>query len=98
VSGNSKQLLLGTSKANKIEEPVKSTDDFFALNVDFLKLNKQLNQPLLNPYFGNLTRLEIKGRKQEHDKIKIDGKVELVNKDINSLYQLLKGFENHSSF
>jgi len=92
--GDDNQLLLSTSKRNKVGEITESTNDFFALSVDFLKLNKQINQPLFTRYSKNLKYLEVKGRKQDNGKIQVNGKVELINKDINSLYQLLKGLES----
>jgi len=92
VGGNSKQLILSTSKGNKVRSNTTVTSDFFALKIDFTKLNEQLNQPLLTRYSKNLALLEVKGNNQENGKIKIDGKLAFVNKDINSLYQLLKGF------
>lgn len=90
VGGDHLRLALSTSRDNKFGETKELTNNFFALNVDFLKLNKQINQPLLTRYSKNLALLEVKGRKQENGKIKVDSKVEFVNKDINSLYQLLQ--------
>ena len=92
VGEDNDRLVLSTSKGSKVGASTESSNDFFALNVNFLKLNKQINQPLLTRYTKNLTLLEVNGNKQENGKIKIDGKLAFVNKNINSLYQLLKGF------
>jgi len=92
VTSDDKQLVFSTKNGNRVGETTELTKDFFALSVDFLKLNKQINQPLFTRYSKNLKFLEVKGRKQDNGKIKVNSKVEFVNKDINSLYQLLKGF------
>jgi len=89
VSGDSSQLILSTGKNNKINEITESSNDFFALNINFLKLNKELNLPLLSRYTRLFKQLNLSG-KAVSGKIKIEGKLDFTNDDINSLYQLVK--------
>ncbi|WP_316832157.1 hypothetical protein [Pedobacter aquatilis] len=89
VSNTDKELVLSTKQHHKTATKTAKTDDFFALNVNFIKLNKQLNQPLTTRYFKNLTQLTMSGKASNTGEIKIEGKLSMVNRDINSLFQLL---------
>ncbi|TCD08529.1 hypothetical protein EZ449_11840 [Pedobacter frigidisoli] len=92
VGGDTKQLTLSTKKYDKTDKNNLPSNDFLSINIDFIKVNKQISLPFFTNSFKSLSRLDIKGKVIENGKIKVDGKLELVNKDINSLYQLLKGF------
>ncbi|MCZ4223592.1 hypothetical protein [Pedobacter rhodius] len=91
VGGDDKQLILSTGKYHKFDTTKVATRDFFSLNVNFERLNKQITLPILTRYFSSLTFLEIKGKAIGNGKISMNGKLEMKNKDINSLYQLFKG-------
>ncbi|RNL54039.1 hypothetical protein [Pedobacter jejuensis] len=92
IGGDDKQLVFATKKTESINTKKIATDNFASLMVDFTKLNKQINIPVFSSYTKNLTRLNANGKFTGNDKIKVDGKLELVNKNINALYQLLKNF------
>lgn len=92
VGGNSQYLVLGTKKPGKVDSRNINSTDFFSLDINFKKLNNQLNVPGLGKYLKHLDRLTIKGKAVNPKQIQLDGKATLVNGDINSLYQLLKDF------
>ena len=92
VNAETENLNFSTIKKQSINTVKVPSTDFLYLNVDFIKLSKQLEMPLITNYFKAAKRLEVKGKLVEGKKIKIDGQFELKNKDINALYQLLKSF------
>ncbi|GGI23984.1 hypothetical protein [Pedobacter mendelii] len=92
IGGDDKQLVFATKKPEPVNNKKIATDNFASLMVDFIKLNKQNNIPIFSNYTKNLTQLNANGKFTGNDKIKVDGKLELVNKNINALYQLLKNF------
>ena len=89
VGGDNKQLVFSTRKGNKVAETTELSNDFFALNVNFPKLNKEINIPVLSKYLEMLKQLNLSG-KVVSGTVKINGKLDFANDDINSLYQLLK--------
>ncbi|RZL44835.1 MAG: hypothetical protein EOP00_18900 [Pedobacter sp.] len=89
VGGDSKQLILSTTKGSKVGRTTESSNDFFALNINFPKLNKEINIPVLSKYLEMLKQLNLSG-KVVSGTVKINGKLDFANDDINSLYQLLK--------
>ncbi|MBT2564510.1 hypothetical protein J7E50_06395 [Pedobacter sp. ISL-68] len=90
VSSNQENLNFSTVKnQNTLTSNVTSTD-FLYLNVDLMKLAQRLETPFVTSYFKTLKNLEVKGKFLDSKKVKIDGKLELKNRDINSLYQILK--------
>ena len=92
VSGNSEQFLLGTTKDLKVDTKKEGSKDFLSLDVNFKKLNTQLNVPGVNRFLKSFDRLSIKGKAVNAHQVRLDGRVTLINEDINSLYQLLKDF------
>ncbi|RBQ08724.1 hypothetical protein [Pedobacter miscanthi] len=90
---NSDQENLNFSTIKKQNIPIKKIEssDLLYLNVDLIKLNKQLEIPLISNYLKTLKRLEVKGRLTNNKKVNISGQLELKNGDINALYQILKG-------
>jgi len=92
VSGNSQQLLLGTTKDLKVDTKKERSKDFLSLDVNFKKLNTQLNVPGVNRFLKSFDRLSIKGKAVNAHQVRLNGRVTLINEDINSLYQLLKDF------
>ncbi|KIA93356.1 hypothetical protein OC25_13035 [Pedobacter kyungheensis] len=86
------QLVLSSKKDLKPKTSYTKSADFFTLNINFQKLNKQLNLPLINPYLKNLAQLNVKGKADKSGKINIRGALRMTNKDINSLYLLLSSF------
>jgi len=91
VNGTKDNLNFSTQKNKMTDNNTVFSEAFFYLNVNFLKLNKQINIPIITNYLKPFNRLEIKGKSLGNNTIKVDGKLELNNKDINSLYQILKG-------
>ena len=92
ISGNSQQLLLGTNKDLEVDTKKEGSKDFLFLDVNFKKLNTQLNVPGINRFLKSFDRLSIKGKAVNAHQVRLDGRVTLINEDINSLYQLLKDF------
>jgi hypothetical protein len=92
VSGNSEQFLLGTNKDLKVDTKKEGSKDFLSLDVNFKKLNTQLNVPGVNRFLKSFDRLSIKGKAVNAHQVRLNGRVTLINEDINSLYQLLKDF------
>ena len=92
ISGNSQQLLLGTNKDLEVDTKKEGSKDFLSLDVNFKKLNTQLNVPGVNRFLKSFDRLSIKGKAVNAHQVRLDGRVTLINEDINSLYQLLKDF------
>lgn len=90
VQSNQENLNFSTlEKQNILTSKVASTD-FLYLNVDLIKLGQQLETPFVTSYFKTLKRLEVKGKLLDNKKVEIDGKLELKDGNINSLYQILK--------
>jgi len=90
VNSNQENLNFSTVKKQNIPTSKVESTDFLYLNVDLIKLGKQLEIPFFTNYFKTLKRLEIKGKLMEGKKVKVDGKLELKDENINSLYQILK--------
>lgn len=86
-----KQLIFSTKQSAIINPSVVSSDDFFGLNINFSKLNRQLDLPVLKPYLKNLKQLEVNGEAINRGKVRIKGNLSFIDDDINSLYQILKG-------
>ncbi|KQR70517.1 hypothetical protein [Pedobacter sp. Leaf176] len=90
VAETDTQLKLSTNE-NPITIPTNiQSDEFLGLNVYFNKLSKQSNFPSITKYIRNLQKLEIKGKLIEGKKVRITGNLTFRNKEVNSLYQLLK--------
>lgn len=92
VNDNIEYLNFSTQKAKAINANKVSSEDFFYLNVDFIKLTKQLEMPVITNYFKVLKRFEIKGKTTNKGKANLKGKLQLKDENINSLYQILKSF------
>ncbi|MCZ4244454.1 hypothetical protein [Pedobacter punctiformis] len=92
VSNGPQNLFFSTSKRTKLDLKQEKTTDFFYLNINFNKVNKQISLPFITNFAKSLNKLEAKGKSIGHNKVRIDGKLEFNNKDINALYQLLKSF------
>ncbi|WP_231427634.1 MULTISPECIES: DUF4836 family protein [Pedobacter] len=90
VSKMNKQFLLSTGKNPKTKSAMIQSDDFLGLNINFLKLRREANFPLITRYFQNLQKLEIKGKAISNRKVNITGDLSFKNDKINSLYQILK--------
>lgn len=90
VNESPKNLSLSTQKAISVNNENVLANDFVYLDVDFQKLSKQINEPIVTKYFKLLDRLKIKGKVLTGGKANLNADLELKNKDINSLYQLLK--------
>jgi len=92
IGGNNQDLLLGTNSDLKINPRKETSKDFLALNVNFSKLNAQLNLPVASRYLKSLKRLALRGTAVRTNAIQLNGNLTFVNGDINALYQLLKDF------
>ncbi|MFC3559590.1 hypothetical protein [Pedobacter jamesrossensis] len=92
IKTDANNINFSTAKEQTVNTDKVSSDDFFYLNIDFIRLNKQLEIPIVTNYFKILKRLEVKGKAIDQDKANLQGKLELKNEDINSLYQILKSF------
>jgi len=92
INSEAENLNLSTFKNSGIKPAKTFSNDAFYLSIDFIKLNKQIEIPLISHYFNIAKYLEIKGKWIENKKIKVEGKFELKNQEINALYQLLKSF------
>ena len=90
VKETKNNLIFSTGDTNPINEKFLPTVDFFSLEVDFLKLNKQINASLITQYLKNLKALKINGSLIKGNKIETKGTLNLINENINSLYQLVK--------
>lgn len=92
VNSGTENLNFTTVKNQNINTAKVPSTDFLYLSIDFIKLSKQLEMPLITNYLKAAERLEVKGKLADGQKIRIDGKFEMKNEDINALYQLLKSF------
>lgn len=92
VNSGTENLNFTTVKNQNINTAKVQSTDFLYLSIDFIKLGKQLEMPLITNYLKAAERLEVKGKLVDGQKIRIDGKFEMKNEDINALYQLLKSF------
>ncbi|GGE67057.1 hypothetical protein EV200_10887 [Pedobacter psychrotolerans] len=92
VGGNQNQLQLTTNKNNKIDTTQIPANEFFSLNVDFVKLNSSMNIPGLTQRLKLFKHLEVKGTSMTTEQIQLRGKVTLNNVQVNALYQILKDF------
>ncbi|MFW0716714.1 hypothetical protein [Pedobacter sp. N23S346] len=92
VGGDDQQLYIGTTENIKVNENKERSTDFFSLDVNFRKLNAQINITGVNRYLKSFNKLEVKGKSVNRHQIRLDGKLTLINENINSLYQLLKDF------
>lgn len=87
-----KNLTFSTQRNLKSNTKKIKSDDFFYLSVNFLKLNAALKTPLIAGYTKALKGLEIKGNMIEGKSLKFNGKMKLVNPEINSMYQIIRSF------
>ncbi|WP_316803804.1 hypothetical protein [Pedobacter nototheniae] len=92
VRNERKNLIFSTQKNQRIIFEQAQASDFFYLNVNFTKLNKQISLPIFSNQVKSVKTLEVKGKAMGNNKVKIEGELKLVNQDINALYQLLKLF------
>ena len=92
VGGDQNQLQLTTQKNNKTENIKVPANEFFSLNVDFVKLNASMNIPGLTQRLKLFKHLEVKGTSMTTEQIQLHGKVTLNNMQVNALYQILKDF------
>ncbi|WP_343524441.1 hypothetical protein [Pedobacter sp.] len=92
VKHTDQQFVLSSKKDTKSTASYTKSDNLFMLNINFQKLNKQINQSLINRYLKNLAQLSVSGKADESGKINIRGALGMSNKDINSLYLLLSSF------
>jgi hypothetical protein len=90
IESDQQHLYFGTKKEMTSKNASVPSPDFFYFFVNFEKLQKQSAIGQLSTYLTPYKTLNISGKLVEH-KMQFDGKLELVNKDINSLYQILKG-------
>jgi hypothetical protein len=90
VESDQQNLYLGTKKQMSFKNESVPSPDFFYFFVNFEKLQNKSAIGQLSTYLTPYKTLNISGKLVEH-KMQFDGKLELVNKDINSLYQILKG-------
>jgi len=90
VNSNQENLNFSTLKKQNILTSKVASTDFLYLNVDLIKLGQQLETPFMTSYFKTLKSLEVKGKLLDNKKVEIDGKLELKDGNINSLYQILK--------
>lgn len=92
VASTADDLNFSTEKNYRVSTDRVSADDFLYLNIDFIKLSKQLEMPIITNYFKVAKRLKLKGKFVETNKISVNGTLQLKNEDINSLYQILTSF------
>ncbi|MFD2288438.1 hypothetical protein GJU39_04065 [Pedobacter petrophilus] len=92
VGGDNQQFLLGTNNNLKADTKKERSTDFFSLDVNFKKLNTQSVIPGANRYLKSFSKLTMKGKAVNPHQVQLNGKLTLINGDINSLYQLLKDF------
>ncbi|NTE00585.1 hypothetical protein G6M26_23840 [Agrobacterium tumefaciens] len=92
VGGDQNQLQLTTQKNNKTDFIQVPTNEFFSLNVDFVKLNASMSIPGLTQRLKLFKYLEVKGTSIDKEHIQINGKITLNNVQLNALYQIIKDF------
>ena len=92
VGGDQNQLQLTTKKNNKRHSIKVPANEFFSLNVDFVKLNASSSIPGLRQYLKLFKHLELNGTSIATKQIKLNGKITLINTQVNALYQLIKNF------
>lgn len=90
LGGTDKVLELSSGKLTTTVQTSISSDDFFGLDIDFTKLNSQIDFPFVSTFLPKFKRLKVSGKALGHNKIHVKGDLKLVNEDINSLYQLLE--------
>ncbi|NII81659.1 MULTISPECIES: hypothetical protein [unclassified Pedobacter] len=90
VNSSNENLNFATVKNQNTSTSNIVSTDFLYLNVDLIKLGKQLEAPFMTSYFKALKNLEVKGKLLDGKRVKIDGKLKLKDENINSLYQILK--------
>lgn len=90
VGGNSKQVIFSTKREPSLHQYSQKTNNFLSLNLNFNQFNQQVNFPIISRYLEGLKYLTVKGQATGDEKIAVQGKLEMNNKDINALYQLLK--------
>jgi len=87
---NSQALILSSSKKNKNDSTFINTDDFLGLNINVLKMQREVEIPLFASYFKPLKHLEVRGKFIKPNKVNVTGTLEFVNRDINAIYQIIK--------
>ncbi|RZL39362.1 MAG: hypothetical protein EOO96_00850 [Pedobacter sp.] len=90
VGGNSKQVIFSTKREPSLHQYSQKTNNFLSLNVNFKQLNRQFSLPIISRYLQSLKYLAVTAQATGDKKIALQGKLEMNNKDINALYQLLK--------
>ena len=84
---------LGLMASTNLNKPVVTSailnKDIFRLNVDFEKIMKQNQFPMVYPYFDNVLNLNLTGKRND-SKINIEGQVNLNNSDILAISQFLQ--------
>lgn len=92
VGGDQNQLQLATGKNNKIGTTLIPANEFFSLNIDFIKLNASMNIPGLTQHLKLFKYLEVKGTSIGKEHIQLNGKITLNNVQVNALYQIARDF------
>jgi hypothetical protein len=91
VESDQQNLYLGTKRQMSFKNESVPSPDFFYFFVNFEKLNKQSNMGQLGSYLTPYKTLNIIGKLVGGKQMQFEGNLALMNKDINSLYQILKG-------
>lgn len=91
VESDQQNVYFGTKKQMTSKNESVPSPDFFYFFVNFEKLNKQSNMGQFNNYLKTYKTLQVTGKLIGGKQMQFDGNLALMNKDINSLYQILKG-------
>ncbi|WP_029275361.1 hypothetical protein [Pedobacter borealis] len=91
VESDQQNVYFGTKKQMTSKNGSVPSPDFFYFFVNFEKLNKQSNMGQFNNYLKTYKTLQVTGKLIGGKQMQFDGNLVLMNKNINSLYQILKG-------
>lgn len=91
VESDLKKLYFGTKRQMSFKNVPATSPDFFYFFINFEKLHKQSNMAQFSSYLKTYKTLQVTGKLIGGKQMQFDGNLTLMNKDINSLYQILKG-------
>ncbi|WGD35867.1 hypothetical protein [Olleya sp. YS] len=89
VDTTSANLIASTNLNKTLHFETVNNNSVLDLKIDFKKLEQQNHFPMLNSYFKKLLSFQTIGTFNKDETIEIQGKVQLKNKDINALAQLI---------
>lgn len=87
---NDDNIQFSTLQNAKFDLKRESSDDFFYLKVDFNKLTQQVPMPIIANKLKTFSKLEVRAKSIGKDKIKLESELLFLNKEVNSLIELLK--------